>query len=252
MKNPKSVYQQCVHVTAAGPVSYLMRRSPRRRTIEISVDTDLRVKVAAPRYCSEREVRSFIEERAVWIRERLKEARLRQLRLEKKRYRDGNRFLFLGKKYPLTVRVTGAKRAKIGFSGEQWYVWVPAGREGREKEQTVREQLHKWYRAQAMEIFGGRVFHFSRVLRTEPRQVAVRGQKRIWGSCDHGKKVISLNWHLVMSPLEVIDYVVVHELCHIFHPNHSARFWKKVENVLPDYKMRKKWLKDQEPEMALL
>jgi len=239
-------------MTPAGAVNYLMRRSSRRRTIEISVDTDLNVKVAAPRYSSEKDVRSFIDERASWIMEKLKEARVRQARLQKKRYRDGNSFLFLGKAYPLQVQETEAKRAKIGFSGQQWHIWIPRGKEGKEKEQAVRTQLLKWYRHEAMEIFGGRVFHFSRILKIEPRQVSIRGQKRIWGSCDHHKQVINLNWHLVMAPLAVIDYVVVHELCHIFHPNHSQRFWKKVEKVMPDFRPRRKWLKDQEPDMVLL
>ena len=115
----------------------------------------------------------------------------------------------------------------------------------------IKEKLIKWYRAQAEEIFGGRVFYFSRIMGLEPQKIAVKTQKRIWGSCGYHDKAISLNWQLVFAPMDVIDYVVVHELAHLDTPNHSRKFWKSVANILPDYKMRQNWLKNNRLSMKL-
>lgn len=84
-----------------------------------------------------------------------------------------------------------------------------------------------------------------------PQRITVKTQKRLWGSCNHHGRSINLNWMLVMTPLMVIDYVVVHELCHLLVPNHSRRFWKHVAQYFPDYQASEKWLKTHAPEMQL-
>jgi predicted metal-dependent hydrolase len=86
---------------------------------------------------------------------------------------------------------------------------------------------------------------------TEPLKIAVKTQKRIWGSCHPRTKTINLNWMLVLAPLEVIDYVVVHELSHLDVPNHSRRFWKRVSGVMPDYRRQVQWLKEHAAEMVM-
>ena len=131
-------------------------------------------------------------------------------------------------------------------------ITVPRGLSESQRQEKIKEKIVKWYRAQAEEILGVRIFHYSRILGVEPKKIAIRTQKRLWGNCDYNTKTIHLNWQIILSPLKVIDYVIVHELCHLIVPDHSRRFWKKVADVMPDFKEYKKWLRVNAHEMAPL
>lgn len=171
--------------------------------------------------------------------------------VEQKKFDQGGEFLFLGHYYPLEVVPGTGKRVQIGFSGQQWYVYVPQALEGIDREARIREKLYQWYRQQAEEIIGGRIFHFSRIIGVRPEKIAIRSQKRMWGCCDYTRKVIHINWQIILSPMLVVDYVVIHELCHLIHPNHSRLFWREVERYMPDYVHYKNWLKENHTAMML-
>ena len=98
-------------------------------------------------------------------------------------------------------------------------------------------------RKAAKEIIRARVKHWGSVLNLEYGRVFVKDQRTLWGSCS-GKRNLNFNWRLAAAPPEVLDYVIVHELCHLREMNHSKRFWGLVNGFCPDYKARKKWLKD--------
>jgi predicted metal-dependent hydrolase len=119
------------------------------------------------------------------------------------------------------------------------------------RQAVIKRAMLAWYKQQAKEILGARLFSFSRRMRLEPRHVQIRTQKHIWGSCHHKRRSIHLNWQLVLTPFFVIDYVIVHELCHLIVPDHSRRFWQKVEEILPSYKADQKWLKDNALDLRL-
>jgi len=166
-----------------------------------------------------------------------------------KHFTDGNPILFLGEECPLRIRVNeGKKRTKISklpagiyiLLGEQIF----SGPENT-KQTHIKEQLYKWYRTQAGIIIEERVQYYSSVLGEEYGQIRIKDQKSCWGSCS-GKKNLNFNWHLVLTPPEILDYVVVHELCHLRQMNHSRDFWREVERILPDYKARRKWLRTNE------
>lgn len=238
--------------TAQGVIEFCLVRSIRRRSIEIRVLDHQSIRVRAPRFSSESDIAAFIREKAAWIQRKFVEAARRQAHLAKRKYAHDQDFLFLGAKYPLNVNPTQRRRVQIDFDGRQWKIHVPILESGEhQQEQLIRAQLVKWYRQQAGEIFGGRVFHYTRLMGLKPQKVVVKTQKRIWGSCDYRKQNIYLNWLLVLSPLDVIDYVIVHELCHLEVPNHSKRFWRKVAGVLPDYQIRQQWLKNNALDLLL-
>lgn len=99
---------------------------------------------------------------------------------------------------------------------------------------------HKKY---ARKIFAARVAAFQPLTGGEYTSITIRDQKTRWGSCS-GRGTLSFNWRLILAPPEILDYVVVHELCHLTHMNHSKEFWGLVGKVIPDYKERRKWLKE--------
>ncbi len=220
----------------------LLRRS-RRRTLELRVDDDGRLRVLSPFHVDKDQIRRFILEKDTWIRARLEETRRRREALQGRRYEDGGIFPFLGRTYPLRVEVGTAARWSVVFTGGCWRAQGPAGDPNRGD--GIRTALERWYRREAGELFAGRVFHYARRMGENPSRISVRGQKRIWGSCSIHRKSIRLNWLLVMAPLEVVDYVIVHELAHLAVADHSPRFWRRVAEVLPDYEAHRRWLRDR-------
>ena len=104
------------------------------------------------------------------------------------------------------------------------------------------EQLQVLAR-QARQTIPERVAHFAPLVGVTYGRIAIRSQHTLWGSCS-GKGNLSFNCLLMLTPLEVLDYVVVHELCHRKEMNHSGRFWAEVEHVLPDYEIQRKWLRE--------
>lgn len=248
---PRLVPQNCSVETLTGTIPYVLRLSPRRRTISISINAKAVVNVYAPRYVSRKVINAFISDKAEWIQKQVHKARHVRTVLDAKKYQDGEEFLFLGNKYPLRVVEKDVKRGTLDFDGRQWRAVIGCGLSQEARHDLLEKKMIQWYREQAKELVGGRVFYFSRMIGIEPLRIEVRTQKRIWGNCDPRTKTIHINWQVILSPLPVIDYIVVHELCHLRVPNHSRRFWQKVENILPDYKAQKQWLKTHAREMLL-
>lgn len=115
---------------------------------------------------------------------------------------------------------------------------------------TQRAALERRYIAAAKEYFPKRVSYFQQFTGGSYSRITVRDQKTRWGSCS-ARGTLSFNWRLMLAPPAILDYVVVHELCHLTHMNHSAAFWRKVESVCPDYRTARKWLKDHGSELVL-
>lgn len=113
-----------------------------------------------------------------------------------------------------------------------------------------RAALEKRYIAAAKEYFPKRAAYFQQFTGGTYSRISIRSQKTRWGSCS-AKGTLSFNWRLMLAPPAVLDYVVVHELCHLSHMDHSDSFWKKVESVYPDYRTARKWLKDHGHELVL-
>jgi len=244
--------QLCVVQTADGKISFMLSRSSRRRTLTIMVNERGEVNVASPYRMRSEAVNDFIHAKAKWINDKVKAAQEKRDLLTQKEYDAGHEFLFLGKKYKIQVIERDIKRGRIVFDETGgWVITVPLGLSDDERRTAIKFKMIQWYRQQAQEILGGRIFHFSRNMGVEPRKIAVRTQKRLWGCCDYNTQAIHLNWQIILSPMNVIDYVVVHELCHLTVPDHSKRFWHKVKTFMPDFAQYRKWLKINHYEMVL-
>lgn len=112
------------------------------------------------------------------------------------------------------------------------------------------EALEKRYRSAARTRFEQRCAHYRPLTGGSYSSITVRDQKTRWGSCS-SRGTLSFNYRLIFAPPEILDYVVVHELCHLTHMNHSKDFWNKVGSVMPDYKIRRNWLKEHGRELSL-
>jgi len=253
IRRPKRIVKTATSLkTSAGEIPFVLARSTGRRTLTISVDERAQVSVASPFTMSQKVIHEFVHEKARWILKRVREAQRNQDILSQRDFADGHRFLFLGKKCTLNVVSADVKRSRIAFDVlKGWTVTVPDGLPEQQRRQQVKTKMLQWYRAQAKEVLGGRMFHYGRMMGVLPKRIAIRSQKRLWGCCDYNTQTIHLNWQIILSPVKVIDYVVVHELCHLTVPSHSKRFWKKVEKVMPDYDGYRQWLKVNHLDMLL-
>ena len=211
----------------------------KRRTIALIIERDGSLTVRAPRRATLNDIHSFIAEKMDWIirsREKMKAI----VDIPKKQYTDGERFLFLGTDYEL--RLVPPQRPALKFDGE--FTLSASARERGERMFT------QWYKTQALTIFTERVSHYAALHGFEPKQVKVNSAKTRWGSCSASGN-INFTWRLVMAPLEVVDYVVLHELAHLKVKNHSPRFWNLVEKICPDYKRQRRWLRENGEKLNL-
>ncbi len=230
-------------LSPAGRIEYLLKRSSARRTLCITIDERSIVQVAAPFRASMKAIEAFISEKSEWILNKIQEAKENRYLIDQKSFTHGQQFLFLGKECELSVLRGDVKRARIEFIGYKWNVIVSHLLKEDKVEEVVKKKMIQWYRQQAEEILGGRIFHYGRIMGRVPKKIAIRTQKRIWGCCDYRTQTIHLNWQIILSPMKVIDYIVLHEMCHLFVPNHSKRFWNKVGKYMPEYDLQRKWLK---------
>lgn len=153
---------------------------------------------------------------------------------------NGDSLFYLGEKRTLTVIREDRTRAKVKCLMGRLIMWVPYEADYSYK----KEQLEKWYRREAGEVFHAKALEYAAVLHVDFKDIRVKDQKSRWGSCS-SKRNMNFNWRLLMAPEPVCDYVIIHELCHLIHMNHSADFWNLVESICPDYRQYKKWLREK-------
>ena len=215
---------------ASGWIEFGYRRSRRRRTVGVEVHPDGRVVVAAPPGVAVADLRRFVREREQWIAKwRHRFAEIPQTAEES--LVAGQRVPYLGDEWTLAIR-EGARESVALLRGRvQIRTGDPTDLE------AVGGLLDAWYRAQPLQVLPERFERgWRRHFRSLPLpRLTIRKMKTRWGSCNP-KGRISLNQELIKMPLGCIDYVVIHELCHLRVPNHSPRFWTQVERLMPDYR----------------
>ena len=200
-----------------------------RKTLSISINEDAELIVRAPKRISDQKIQDFINEKENWITKNQSVIKARAEDTAK----DKNMLLYLGTLFPLK---TDNDAKKISFNGEEFL----AGLQNKEK---TNKSLKTWYKNKFKEVAVPRLFYFAEKHNLQVNQVRIKEQKTLWGSCS-SRNNINLNFLLIMAPLKVIDYVIIHELAHTIHKNHSVNFWNAVEEIMPNYKEAKRWLKE--------
>jgi predicted metal-dependent hydrolase len=204
----------------------------KRRTIALIIERDGTLTVRAPMRAPQVLIHQFIHEKADWItrtREKIKAL----VTTPAKQYIDGETFPFLGSSFNL--KLVKSQRPSLQFES------------GFTLSQTARSKgesaFTRWYKEQAREVITERVNQYAQQYNFTPGQVKITSAKTRWGSCS-SSGTLNFTWRLVMAPLEVIDYVVVHELVHLRVKDHSSKFWSAVEAIYPEYKKQRKWLRE--------
>lgn len=208
-----------------------------RRSIALQVTPQGKLVVRAPVFMSAGQIRSFISGHVDWIRKQLEKAR-KPVALPRNRYNTSHELLYLGMPYRLEIGNFKeiAVTDKIQFPDFLTF--------------RIKKELEEWYRRKAKEIITDRVTHYATLLDVRYHSITFSDTSSKWGSCTADNR-LQFNWKLIMSPILVIDYVVVHELAHTLEKNHSRSFWKIVEYHKPAYRQYKKWLNDNAHRMVI-
>jgi len=232
----------------------------RRKTIALIVQADGSLVVRAPLRTSLRQIEQLVAQKAGWVRQKQAYARAHPAAVPH-RYASGEKFWFLGKEYSLEVVESLTTEPQSHRGLKKVFSVSPCLREAPRRGSGLTLSAHSehfllerkavpraeaaftaWYRAQARALVEERVRRLAAQYGFSYRQVRITSARTRWGSCS-SKGTLCFTWRLVMAPLECIDYVVVHELAHLRVANHSPAFWREVEAILPDYKVRRKWLR---------
>ncbi len=222
----------------------LIRR--KRKTMEIRIQPPGLVEVIAPDRLSKNQVLDFVASKGQWIQKKLAQMALAQDQIIERKYETGEYLLLQGKEVPFILQVDPERKTiKVSHSQDGITVTSPV-----HDKEAIGSVLEKWYITAGQQIVEERIAHYQRFFPMAPSKVQVKNQKRRWGTCTSGR-ALYFNWRIVMAPVEIIDYLVVHEMCHMLEMNHSPRYWSLVEQVLPDYKKRRKWLKENGMRLCL-
>jgi predicted metal-dependent hydrolase len=249
--------------------SYQLIKS-RRKTLAIQVKPDGAILVKAPSWVSLREIERFIRQKEGWIVKTLQAVAANALSNQPgKPLKAGDHLSVLGKQYVLVIDRdadgTRVKKDRVTVELEGDRVIVTLGRSigGSDAEGSngrsgvegnngrsgaegidIKAVLAGWYREMARRVLTEKASHWAAVCGVEFNTIRIKDQKSRWGSCS-AKKNLNFNWRIMMAPEWVADYLVIHELCHLRHMDHSADFWALVRAVCPESDEAKRWLRER-------
>ncbi|MBP2240947.1 putative metal-dependent hydrolase [Cytobacillus eiseniae] len=217
-----------------------------RTTIGISIDSYGNIEVQAPKGTPDERVLQLIEEKWDLIQQKIKELKERLHGKQEKIYEHGEKFLYLGNAYPIIIfQDTNITQDHVEFEGETLHIYVKM-----HEDEKVKQALKRFYYQQCKSLVERSIASYQSKFKIKPRSIRISDSKTTWGTCD-SRRQLTFNWRLAMAPREVIDYVVVHEMCHFVHLNHDRSFWRLVGSIMPDYKDKEKWLALSNREMTV-
>lgn len=226
-------------------ITYEVIRSP-RKTADIVIEPDGRVLVRAPEETADKSIDEIIESKRLWIYKNLAEWRDLNATRVIREYRNGEGFLYLGRSYRLLLVANQVEplllrdgrfqlRRDLVDHGE-----VPA----------AQAAFRDYFVERGLERMIRRVAYFAPKVGVTPSKIDVRELGRRWASCSPTGN-LAFHWKCMMAPPKIIDYIVVHELCHMRHLDHSDAFWNEVDKIMPDFRERKDWLRNNGAAMDL-
>lgn len=215
--------------------SYQVVRS-RRKTADIVLERDGSLVVRVPRELPPAQIDRIVDAKRVWIHRNLAEWRELNAAGIRREFRSGEGFLYLGRSYRLLLVSNQGEPLSLKsgrFCLHRSLAHVPS---------AAREAFVDYYAARGNERISDRVHYYAPKVGVTPARFIVRELGHRWASCSPNGN-LAFHWKCMMAPLTVIDYIVVHELCHFLVLNHTEAFWNEIDKIMPDYRERKDWLR---------
>ncbi|MGE6776455.1 M48 family metallopeptidase [Vreelandella titanicae] len=220
---------------ASGFIAEIIRTN-RRKSADIRVEEGA-VSIVVPSETPLEKIDQLLASKRRWIKEKMA---LHQLAApaSSREFVSGEAFPYLGRNYRLKIE-TGAF-APVKLVHGRLLITLPSGPE---RPHMVRNALVRWYKRQAEQKIKEKVTRFAPIVGVSPMGVGIRTFKSRWGSCTTKGK-LEFNWQIMMAPNRMVDYVVMHELCHLIRHDHSSEFWNELGRVMPDYPQCREWLRE--------
>jgi len=206
----------------------------KRRTFSIEINPSGLLTVRAPLRASNGEIKLLIKDKTAWIIRKKREISQKVAQKKKRRYITGEKFECLGKFYTLIVK----NNFKFAFSASGDKLYINA-----QYQKVAKSLLIYWYKNQAQKYIINKANYYSEMMNLRYNKINITAANTRWGSCSNNKN-LNFSWRLVLAPKQIVNYVIVHELVHLYEMNHSERFWNKVARILPNYMIYETWLKE--------
>ena len=228
-------------------INYRLIRS-RKRIASTTISVGPKgVIVRAPFWIPDWVIKQFVSQKQDWIKKQLNKNPPHQ----DKSLKHGDTILFFGEELILNIESsTSPGRPRTEIESGVLRLSVPSHFSEEVRSQAVRKALTGLLREKGIEHITGRVNHFSQIVNVSYSKITLKNVSSLWGSCS-ARNNLNFNQHLLMAPPEVIDYVVVHEVSHLVHRDHSSRFWALVRSLDPDYKLHRLWLRKNQKKLSL-
>lgn len=181
----------------------------------------------------------LLKDNAAWLIEKKQKYDTYREQIPDRAYEEGAMFPYLGEEYEVVIE----RRSSSQIEDETFRL-----AEHHVEQTSVKRALETLYRRKARETFEERAEHYATEIGVAYEQIHIRNQKTKWGSCS-STGTLSLNWRLMMAPLEIVDYIVIHELAHLLEANHSDSFWALVAEYDPEYEAHAQWLEENSTQL---
>lgn len=248
---------------------YILKRSSKRKTIEIKIVTDGQIQISVPFYVPENEIKSLLNSKASWIEEKLKEVKSKREKHKSNGFSDGDTILLKGTSVTIRVILSSNPRASINLIDDELVVTIPeSSKEIKEDckpfSESVASNQHplkgvlmnegdrllltkhmirNFISENTLKYIRLRRGYFENIVGKSATKITLRDQRHRWGSCS-SKGSLNFNFRLFMLPPFVFDYIILHEYCHMLEMNHSKRYWNIIAKHMPDYKLAEAWIKE--------
>jgi predicted metal-dependent hydrolase len=225
-------------------VPITVRRSSRAKRLSLQIESEKpELILVVPRYALSMQIESFVKKQTSWIEKHWNQALEKAARKPKRHYKDGDTYFYFGETLTLKLIPSLKWRPAIRVIGSNLEISLHQATTVSEGKKAIKKAVQEFYRKKAEEVIHDRLMFFNEHYGLKYNRVTFRNQKTRWGSCSSAKN-LNFNWRLIMAPIEIIDYVVVHELCHLKYMNHSAAYWNLVAQTIPNHKELRKWLRE--------
>lgn len=226
-------------------IPYIVRKSERAKNVRLSLGLEGILQVVVPQKYSLGKIEPLLKEKEKWILSKYEEITRARVAREEALEEASSVLRYLGKEYSLVTILDAQNPIRVVLEGDRALVTLPEN-----SEELLRRVTEAWYRWAAREIFMERTKIFAAKMGVTYRQIFIKNQKTRWGSCSE-KGNLNFNLRLVMAPLEVVDYIIIHELAHLKEMNHSKKFWEIVDRFCPNRRKCQAWLKNNGPGLVL-
>lgn len=231
-------------------IEYSLHLIEGKNDVSISVEWLDGIQVIAPSSIEDAQLDTIIRKKAPWILDKWDSFNQIHNPTLPREFLSGEKIPYLGRNYRLKVNKEDVNSAQLMFHQGKFILTIPNDISDEQRVQLAKDTFKEWYIQHGKQKINERLDIYSAKLNLYPKRVIIKDQKTRWGSCTSNGDII-LNWRIIMAPVSILDYLLVHELVHLEYRNHSTDYWNLVRSVFPDFEARKKWLRLNGPSLTL-